>query len=65
MTEPAAPRLRRVFRRRPWVDAATVLIVTGTLMLLQPFSLWLYAHSFVVVVAGTVGYLIVSHFPED
>lgn len=65
MTERALPALRRVFRRRPWVDAATALIVLGTLMLLQPFSLWLYTHSFAVVVAGTVGYLIVSHFPED
>lgn len=60
---PLSPR--RLFRRRPWVDGATALIVLGTLMLLQPFSMWLYTHSFVVVVTGTVGYLLVSHFPED
>ena len=62
---PAEPwTLHRVFRRRQWVDAATVLIITGTLMLLQPFWLVLYSYSFTVVVIGTVGYLIVSHFPE-
>lgn len=57
--------LRRIFRRRPWVEGATSLIVLGTLMLMQPFFMLLYTYSFAVIVLGTVGYLIVSHFPED
>lgn len=59
-----APR-RRFFRRRPWVNAATVLIIAGTFMLLQPFWLTLYSYSFTVIVTGTIGYLIVSHFPDE
>jgi len=58
-------RLRRLLRRRPWVNGATALIVAGTFMLLQPFWLELYRYSFAVIVAGTIGYLIVSHFPDD
>lgn len=58
-------RVRRWFRRRPWVNAATVLIIAGTFMLLQPFWMVLYSYSFTVVVAGTIGYLIVSHFPDE
>lgn len=65
MSEPDTSLLRRVFRRRPWVDGATVLIVLGTLMLMQPFFMVLYTYSFAVIVTGTVGYLIVSHFPEN
>lgn len=57
--------LRRLFRRTPWVNATTALIALGTLMLLQPFAMTLYTYSFLVIVTGTVGYLVVSHFPED
>lgn len=56
--------MRRVFRRGPWENLATVLIAAGVFMLMQPFSMWLYGWSFAVVLTGTVGYLIVSHFPE-
>ncbi|GAB5373938.1 MAG: hypothetical protein AcusKO_04000 [Acuticoccus sp.] len=56
--------LRRVFRRGPWENLATVLIAAGVFMLMQPFSMWLYGWSFAVVLTGTVGYVIVSHFPE-
>ena len=33
-------------------------------MLMQPFSLTLYAWSFVTILAGTVMFIIVSKFPE-
>lgn len=56
--------MRRVFRRRPWENVATVLIAAGVFMLMQPFSMWLYSWSFAVVLTGTLGYVIVSHFPE-
>jgi len=60
--EPA--RRRRIFRRGPWENAATALIVLGVLMLMQPFSAWLYGWSFGVILTGTLGFVIVSHFPE-
>jgi hypothetical protein len=55
---------RRFFRRGPWENAATVLIVIGIVMLMQPFFLTLFGYSFLTILAGTVGFIIVSHFPE-
>ena len=57
--------LRRFFRRGPWENAAMLLIGTGVVMLMQPVSLWLYGHSFTVILLGTIGFVIVSHFPEE
>lgn len=51
-------------RRSPWEAVATVLIALGVLMLMQPFALWLFTWSFVVTLAGTVLFIVVSHFPE-
>jgi hypothetical protein len=56
--------LARYFRRGPWENAATALIVAGVFMLMQPFSIWLYGWSFAVILTGTLGFVIVSHFPE-
>ncbi len=58
-------RLRRVFRRGPWENAATLLIGAGVVMLMQPLSMALFSHSFSVILTGTIGFVIVSHFPED
>ena len=54
----------RFFRRGPWENAAIVLIALGILMLMQPFALTLFTWSFVTILAGTVLFVIVSHFPE-
>jgi hypothetical protein len=54
----------RWFRRGPWEAAAMTLIGGGIIMLVQPWSMDLYGYSFVTILAGTVGYVIVSHFPE-
>ena len=54
----------RYFRRAPWENTATALIAIGVFMLMQPFSLWLYGWSFAVILTGTIGFVIVSHFPE-
>ena len=63
--EPRADGLaRRLFRRGPWENAATALIAAGVFMLMQPFSLTLFSYSFSVILAGTLGYVIVSHFPD-
>ena len=54
----------RVFRRGPWENGSTILIGLGILLQMQPFVLELYTWSFAVIIAGTVGFLAGSHFPE-
>jgi hypothetical protein len=56
--------LVRWFRRGPWETAAMAFIAIGIAMLVQPFSIDLYGYSFVTILTGTIGYVIVSHFPE-
>ncbi len=55
---------KRWFRRGPWENAAAAVIGLGIVMLTQPFSIDLYGYSFVTILAGTLGFVIVSHFPE-
>ena len=57
-------RAVRWLRRGPWENAAMTLIVAGIIMLVQPFALDLFSYSFVTILAGTLGYVVVSHFPE-
>jgi hypothetical protein len=59
-----AGRLLRLFRRGPWEGAAMTLIAAGIVMLVQPWSIDLYGYSFVTILVGTLGFVIVSHFPE-
>ena len=56
---------RRLFLRGPWENIATVLITVGVFMLVQPYSIWLFGHSFKIILIGTIGFVIVSHFPEE
>ncbi len=51
-------------RRGPWEMLATILIGLGVFMLMQPFFLWAFTWSFLVTLAGTVMFIITSHFPE-
>jgi len=51
-------------RRGPWEMVATVLIALGVFMLMQPFVLWAFTYSFLVMLLGTVLFIIVSHFSE-
>jgi len=62
--EATAVTRRRLFRRGPWEAGAIALIGTGVVMLMQPVSLTLYSYSFVTILAGTLGFVIVSHFPD-
>jgi hypothetical protein len=55
---------RRWFRRGPWENASTAAIAIGIFMLMQPFSLDAFSWSFTVILAGTVGFVVTSHFPE-
>ena len=54
----------RLWRRGPWENASTVAIGAGIFMLMQPFMLDLYTWSFAVILVGTLGFMITSHFPE-
>ena len=57
-------RPSRYFLRGPWEMAASIIIAIGVVMLMQPFSIWLYTYSFIVTLVGTVMFIVVSHFPE-
>jgi len=52
------------FRRGAWGALASTLIAIGVFMMMQPFKMDLFTYSFVVTLAGTVMFIIVSHFPE-
>ena len=41
-----------------------MLIAAGVVMLMQPYFMPLFTYSFAVILVGTVGFVIVSHFPE-
>ena len=58
-------KARRIFIRGPWENAAMAVIGAGVVMLMQPVSMWLFTYSFITILAGTVGFVIVSHFPES
>jgi hypothetical protein len=45
-------------------NVATVFIVAGVLMLLQPFFMVLFTYSFVTTLTGTLMFTVVSKFPE-
>ena len=55
---------RRIFRRGIWENVSTALILIGVFMLMQPFAMWMYTYSFIVILVGTIGFLITSHFPD-
>ena len=54
----------RILRRGPWENAYAIVIGLGIVMQMQPFVLEIYTWSFAVIIAGTVGFLVTSHFPE-
>jgi hypothetical protein len=57
-------RWPRRLRRGPCEATAMALIGLGVVMLMQPVSLSLYSYSFITILAGTLGFVIVSHFPD-
>ena len=56
--------MRKIFRRVYWENLSTILILDGVFMLLQPFSMWMFTYSFIVILVGTFGFIIRSHFPD-
>jgi hypothetical protein len=67
MTQRATSRASRWplwLRRGPCEAAAMALIGLGVVMLMQPLSVQLYTYSFITILVGTLGFVIVSHFPD-
>ena len=58
------PLIRKIFRRVYWENLSTILILIGVFMLLQPFAMWMFTYSFIVILVGTIGFIITSHFPD-
>ena len=56
--------MRKIFRRVYWENLSTILILIGVFMLLQPFAMWMVTYSFIVILVGTIGFIITSHFPD-
>jgi hypothetical protein len=56
--------VRDIFRRGPWEGVATILIAAGVIMLMQPLSMTLFTYSFITILVGTIGFVVVSHFPD-
>ena len=56
--------MRKIFRRVYWENFLTILILIGVFMLLQPFAMWMFTYSFIVILVGTIGFIITSHFPD-
>ena len=56
--------MRKIFRRVYWENLSTALILIGVFMLLQPFAMWMFTYSFIVILIGTIGFIITSHFPD-
>jgi hypothetical protein len=51
-------------RRGIWEPATLVTIALGLFMLMQPFAKVLFTYSFIVLLAGVVGYSIAGKLPE-
>ena len=62
--ERRASRFPLWLRRGPCEVVTMSLIGLGVVMLMQSFSLNLYSYSFVTILAGTLGFVVVSHFPD-
>ena len=56
--------MRKIFRRVYWENLSTILMLIGVFMLLQPFAMWMFTYSFIVILVGTIGFIITSHFPD-
>ena len=55
--------LQRLLHRARWERVSMTLIALGAVMLMQPLSLDLFSYSFVVLLAGVIGYSIAGKLP--
>jgi hypothetical protein len=55
----------RFLTRGPLENVATAIIALGGFMLMQPYSMFLYSHSFKVILLGTASFVVFSHMSDD
>lgn len=63
MNTPRLSPTRRWFVRERWEAPSIALIGAGLAMLMQPWSIELYGHSFAVLLAGVAGYTVAGKLP--
>jgi hypothetical protein len=56
--------MSKFFKRRPWEQGTTALIALGLAMLMQPWSIEVYAYAFDVLLAGVLGYTVAGKLPQ-
>lgn len=57
--------IKRLRYKGPAEKLMVCIIVIGIAMLLQPLAMTLFTYSFIVILFGTLGFVVVSHFPEE
>jgi hypothetical protein len=62
--QPRVSRFPAWLRRGPCEAVTMTFIGLGVVMLMQPLSLNLFSYSFITILAGTLGFVVVSHFPD-
>jgi hypothetical protein len=63
--ETTARKRRPVWlRRAAWEPVTLAMIGLGLVMLMQPFAKVLFSYSFIVLLAGVIGYSIAGKLPE-
>jgi hypothetical protein len=60
----SSPKRRSIWRVDIWEPITTAMILGGLVMLMQPFSMFLFTYSFVVILAGTIGFAFATKLPE-
>jgi hypothetical protein len=55
---------RGIWRVGIWEPITTTMILGGLVMLMQPFSMFLFTYSFIVILAGTIGFAFATKLPE-
>jgi CO dehydrogenase/acetyl-CoA synthase delta subunit len=58
-------RTPRWIRRELWEPLFAVLIGVGLVMLMQPWSIQVYGHSFSVLLLGVLGYSVAGKLPKE
>lgn len=60
----SSPPTRRRLRKQPLERIAMGLMAIGALMMFQPLLIVLYSYSFIVILVGTLMFIVVSHFRD-
>ena len=63
-SDSSQPKKRSIWRVGIWEPITTAMILGGLVMLMQPFSMFLFTYSFIVILAGTVGFAFATKLPE-